>query len=74
MGKETLIVTIASIIPGIAFLGTILSMVWITTAEKKRKGAPQESSIYPEKGLLATENVVFPSLPYLTTISKPSLV
>ena len=40
MGKETLIATAVSVILGIAFLGTILSMVWITTGEKeKRKGS-----------------------------------
>ena len=36
MGKETLIATVVSIILGIAFLGAILSMVWITTENRGR--------------------------------------
>jgi len=37
MGKETLIATVVSIILGIAFLGTIFSMVWIATEDKGKK-------------------------------------
>jgi len=37
MGKDKLIATVVSIILGIAFLGTIFSMVYVVTEDKEKK-------------------------------------